>query len=399
MNGVHRSSRLGGDFPLGTRKASFALRTKAQKASFSHGGEIMTAYLIRRFLQMIMVVWLSTFIIYGLLSFAPGGPLSGLRIQTGNQRVSDQDFLRMEKLMGLDKPWHLQYIAWLTGDDWMAHVPGLEQYASDRRGILRLDFGTSWKIAQGKPVLEVVGARLKDTLILMSLVTAISLMVAIPIGIYSAVKQYSTLDYFVTSFSYFGIAMPVFWFGLLLILLFSLLFKKWGLPFMPSGDIVSLRTPPDGSVLALLNATPGSALDRGVHLIMPAIVLSLLYMASWTRYMRTSMLEVLRQDYVRTARAKGLIERLVITRHAFRNALIPIITIVVYQLPAIFSGAIVTETVFNYKAMGYLYILALNQDDWPVIMALLFITAILVVIATLVADLLYTVVDPRITYS
>lgn len=359
----------------------------------------MTAYLIRRFLQMIMVVWLSTFIIYGLLSFAPGGPLSGLRIQTGNQRVSDQDFLRMEKLMGLDKPWHLQYIAWLTGDDWMAHVPGLEQYASDRRGILRLDFGTSWKIAQGKPVLEVVGARLKDTLILMSLVTAISLMVAIPIGIYSAVKQYSTLDYFVTSFSYFGIAMPVFWFGLLLILLFSLLFKKWGLPFMPSGDIVSLRTPPDGSVLALLNATPGSALDRGVHLIMPAIVLSLLYMASWTRYMRTSMLEVLRQDYVRTARAKGLIERLVITRHAFRNALIPIITIVVYQLPAIFSGAIVTETVFNYKAMGYLYILALNQDDWPVIMALLFITAILVVIATLVADLLYTVVDPRITYS
>lgn len=359
----------------------------------------MTGYLLRRTLQMVVVVFVATFIIYGLLSFAPGGPLSGLRIQTGQQRVSNQDFERMERLLGLDKPWHLQYLAWLTGDDWMASVPGLEQYASDRRGILRGDFGTSWKIAQGVPVLEVVSARLKDTLLLMTLVVIISLLVAVPVGIISAVKQYSKFDYFVTSFSYFGVAMPVFWFGLLLILLFSLQFKSWGLPFMPSGDIVSLRPPPDGSILAILNAQPGSFLDRAVHLIMPGIVLSMLYMAGWTRYMRASMLEVLRQDYVRTARAKGLVERLVIARHAFRNALIPIITIVVYQIPGIFGGAIITETVFNYKAMGYLYILALNADDWPVIMALLFITAVLVVIATLVADVLYTVVDPRIRYS
>lgn len=359
----------------------------------------MTAYLIRRFLQMIVVVFVATFIIYGLLAIAPGGPLAGLRIQTGNQRVSDEDFNRMERLMGLDKPWHLQYLSWLAGDDWMANVPGLQEYASDRRGILRGDFGTSWKIAVGKPVMEVVGARLGDTLILMTLVVIISLSIAIPVGIISAVKQYSKFDYFVTSFSYFGVAMPVFWFGLLLILLFSLQFSRWGLPYMPSGDIVSLRTPPDGSLLALLNATPGGLTDRAVHLIMPAFVLSMLYMAGWTRYMRSSMLEVLRQDYVRTARAKGLVERVVIARHALRNALIPIITIVVYQIPGIFGGAIITETVFNYKAMGYLYILALGQDDWPVIMALLFITAILVVVATLVADVLYTVVDPRIRYS
>lgn len=359
----------------------------------------MTAYLIRRFLQMIVVVFVATFIIYGLLAIAPGGPLAGLRIQTGNQQVSDEDFARMERLMGLDKPWHLQYVSWLTGDDWMANVPGLEQYASSRRGILRGDFGTSWNVARGKPVLEVVGARLNDTLILMTLVVIISLLVAIPVGIISAVKQYSKFDYFVTSFSYFGVAMPVFWFGLLLILLFSLQFNRWGLPYMPSGDILSLRTPPDGSLLALLNAAPGSLTDRLVHLIMPTMVLSMLFMAGWTRYMRSSMLEVLRQDYVRTARAKGLVERVVIARHAFRNALIPIITIVVYQIPGIFGGAIITETVFNYKAMGYLFILALGQDDWPVIMALLFITAILVVVATLIADVLYTVVDPRIRYS
>lgn len=359
----------------------------------------MTAYLIRRFFQMIMVVWVATFIIYGLLTFAPGGPLAGLNIQQGNQQVSQNDIERMKQLLGLDKPWYLQYVTWLAGDDWMASVPGLEQYAGEREGILRGDFGTSWRIAAGKPVLEMIGARLKDTLTLMTLVVIISLVVAIPVGIFSAVKQYSTFDYVVTTFSYFGVAMPVFWFGLMLIILFSLMFNRWGLPFMPSGDIVSLRTPPDGSFLALLNASPGGLTDRAVHLIMPAIVLSMLYMAGWTRYMRASMLEVLRQDYVRTARAKGLVERLVIARHAFRNALIPIITIVVYQIPGIFGGAIITETVFNYKAMGYLYILALNESDWPVIMALLFITAILVVVATLLADVLYTVVDPRISYS
>lgn len=359
----------------------------------------MTAYLIRRFFQMVVVVFLSTFIIYGLLSFAPGGPLSGLRLATGRERVSTQDIVRMERLLGLDKPWHLQYTAWLVGDDWMDKVPGWEQYQSDRRGILRGDFGTSWKIAQGVQVIKVVTDRLGDTLILMALVTVLSLSVAVPVGIISAVKQYSRFDYFVTSFTYFGVAMPVFWFGLLLIMLLSLQFKNWGLPFMPSGDIVSLRAAPAGSVLQLLNADPGSLMDRAVHLIMPAFVLSMLYMAGWTRYMRASMLEVLRQDYVRTARAKGLIERVVIARHALRNALIPIITIVVYQIPGIFGGAIITETVFNYKAMGYLYILALNADDWPVVMALLFITAILVVVATLVADILYTVVDPRIRYS
>ncbi len=359
----------------------------------------MTAYLIRRFFQMIVVVFLSTFIIYGLLSFAPGGPLAGLRLATGNERVSTADIVRMERLLGLDKPWYLQYAAWLLGDDWMDKVPGWEEYQSDRKGILRGDFGTSWKIAQGVPVLKIVTDRLGDTLILMALVTILSLAVAVPVGIISAVKQYSRFDYLVTSFTYFGVAMPVFWFGLLLIMLLSLQFKDWGLPYMPSGDILSLRTAPDGSVLQLLNADPGSLMDRAVHLIMPTFVLSMLYMAGWTRFMRASMLEVLRQDYVRTARAKGLIERVVIARHALRNALIPIITIVVFQIPGIFGGAIITETVFNYKAMGYLYILALNADDWPVVMALLFITAILVVVATLVADILYTVVDPRIRYS
>jgi peptide/nickel transport system permease protein len=156
------------------------------------------------------------------------------------------------------------------------------------------------------------------------------------------------------------------------------------------------RSAPPGQVLSVLNARPGGFLDRAVHLVMPTIVLSLFYMAGWTRFTRSSMLEVLRQDYVRTARAKGLRERIVLGRHALRNAMIPLITIVVFQLPGIFGGATITETVFNYHGIGRLYFESLSQNDWPVAMIILLITSVLVVIATLLGDVLYTLVDPRI---
>jgi len=203
----------------------------------------------------------------------------------------------------------------------------------------------------------------------------------------------------VTTFAFFGSAMPVFWFGLMLILLFSYSFKNWGLPYMPSGGTVLVREAQPGSLELLLNITKGTFVDRLMHIILPAMMLSLLYLAGWSRYMRSSMLEVLRQDYVRTARAKGLIERVVIIKHALRNALIPIITIVVFQIPGIFGGAILTETVFSYPGIGRLYFEALNASDWPVVMSILFITAVLVVFATLLGDVLYTVVDPRIRFK
>jgi peptide/nickel transport system permease protein len=193
--------------------------------------------------------------------------------------------------------------------------------------------------------------------------------------------------------------MPVFWFGLMLILLFSYSFKNWGLPYMPSGGTVLVREPQAGSLELLLNISKGTFVDRFIHIILPAAMLSLLYLAGWSRYMRSSMLEVLRQDYVRTARAKGLVENVVIIKHALRNALIPIITIVVFQIPGIFGGAILTETVFSYPGIGRLYFEALNASDWPVVMSILFITAVLVVFATLLGDVLYTVVDPRIRFK
>ena len=288
-------------------------------------------------------------------------------------------------------------ISWLTD-------PGglLGSYASfhgTTQGMVRMDFGFSWKLAPGQPVSDLIMSRLGNTIILMATAVIISLVIGIPIGVYSAVKQYSKMDYVATTFAFFGSAMPVFWFGLMLILIFSYQFKQWGLPFMPSSGVSSVREAPPGSFLALLNATPGSLIDRSVHIILPALMLSLLYMAGWSRYSRSSMLEVLRQDYVRTARAKGLFERVVVTKHALRNALIPVITILVFDLAGIFSGAILTETIFSYPGMGRLYFDALGQSDWPVVMAYLFIVAVLVVIATLIRDIVYTIVDPRIRFS
>ncbi len=288
-------------------------------------------------------------------------------------------------------------VGWLFGNQGL--LGRYAPYHGDGRGVARLDWGTSWKIASGQPVIGLIKSRLAPTLMLMSLATVLSLVVAIPIGIYSAVKQYSKLDYAVTTFSFFGSAMPVFWFGLMMVLLFSIMFREWGLPFFPSGGLTSPRTPPDGSLLAALNANPGGLVDRVFHLVLPGITLSLLYMARWSRFMRASMLEVLRQDYVRTARAKGLRERMVVAKHALRNGLIPIITIVVFQLPNIFGGAIITETIFAYPGMGRLYFQALGASDWPVVMVNLLITAVLVVVATLIGDVLYTVVDPRIRYD
>ncbi len=288
-------------------------------------------------------------------------------------------------------------ISWLTGVDGL--LSNYSQFNGVNRGILRGDFGFSWRLAPSQPVADLLKSRLGNTMILMITASILSLVIAIPIGIYSGVHQYSKVDYAVTTFAFFGSAMPVFWFGLMLILVFSHQFKQWGVPYMPSGGVTLVRASPEGSLLALMNVAPGSLVDRVVHIILPAMMLSLASMAGWSRYMRSSMLEVLRQDYVRTARAKGLMERVVIIKHALRNALIPIITIVVFQIPGIFGGATLTETIFAYPGIGRLYFDALNSNDWPVVMSILFITAVLVVFATLLGDLLYTIVDPRIRFK
>jgi len=352
----------------------------------------MITFLVRRFFQMGIVLLISSIVIYLILSFVPGGPLDEyMQVTDPRDRPSPADIERMKRALGLDKPWYLQYVTWLAGDTWLDKI-GFEQYVGERRGIIRGDWGTSWKLERNREVWHVIGRRLPDTLRLMITATVVSIVLAIPIGIYSAVKQYSKLDYFFTSFSFLGISLPSFWFGLMLIAA-TLALRRNDLFYFPPGDVESLR---NYTVPGLGTVEAGSFTDRLMHLILPVTVLSMINLAGYSRFMRSSMLEVLKQDYVRTARAKGLRERIVVLKHALRNALIPLITVIVFTLPGIFGGALITETVFNYKGLGWLYITALGQKDWPIVMAFLIIQAILVVIANLLADILYTVADPRI---
>ncbi len=399
----------------------------------------MAGYLIRRGIQMIIVVMLSAAATYALLNLAPGGPTAGLRQvqQSAQFQITAEDIARIRAYYELDLYLPIRFSRWLIGQpngriiigsneyfpntpigcyqtieetvenesgDFETVVTGCEQLVylrdlEDRRsskGVLFGDFGMSWRLNRDRPVSDLIVGRLPKTLQLMGLALLISFVVGVPIGIYSAVKQYSKFDYAVTSLAFFGSAMPVFFFGLLLILLFSIIPKGLGWPYLPPGSSEAVR---NYTIPMLGEISAGSAVDRGLHLILPAIVLAMAYVAQWSRFVRASMLDVLRQDYVRTARAKGLIERVVIVKHALRNALIPFITIAVFSIVTMFGGAIITESIFSWPGMGRLYILALGDYDYPVAMALLFITAVLTVIATLLQDILYTVVDPRIRFS
>ncbi|MEW6093038.1 MAG: ABC transporter permease [Chloroflexota bacterium] len=396
----------------------------------------MAGYLIRRVLQMILVIFLSSVATYALLSFAPGGPLQGLRqvTQTGRFQITAEDIARIRAQYELDLYLPIRFTRWLIGlprgplvingneyfgelvvgcrqpieeeilnesGDYETRTTGCSEYVylkdlegrRTSRGILLGDFGISWRLLRDRPVSDLIVSRLPKTLQLIGLETLFSILIGVPLGIYSAVKQYSKFDYFFTSLAFMGSAMPTFFFGILMILAFSIIPKNAGLPYVPAGLSESVR---DYTIPLIGTITAGSVSDRIMHLILPVSVLTLFNVAFWSRYIRASMLEVLRQDYVRTARAKGLKERVVIMRHALRNALIPFVTIVVFTLPGLFSGAIITESIFAWPGMGRLYLLALGDYDYPVAMAIFFIIAVLTVIATLLRDILYTVVDPRI---
>lgn len=405
----------------------------------------MTYYLIRRVFQMVLVVFVAALFTYFLFNVSPGGPLAG--IQQQQRRLTREDLARLRAQYELDFYWQFRFSRWLIGvpsgpiviggqerftdfavgcyltrteqvveqNGQMVTVPaGCDQYVflSDipdlhpairsSRGILRGDFGNSTVIRTGRPVWGEMMSRLPATLELMLISTFLSFLIGIPIGIYSAIKQYSRFDYTFTTISFIGSSMPTFFFGLLLILLFSVFPNllqdqfPW-LPKLPPGSREAVRSYMVAEWLPRIQ--PGTGIDRFLHLLMPVSVLTFFYMATWSRFVRSSMLEVMRQDYVRTARAKGLVERTVIVKHALRNALIPFVTIAVLTIPGFFAGAIITETVFAWPGMGRLYFDALTRSDWNIALAFIFITAVLTVIATLLGDILYTVVDPRIRYT
>ena len=287
----------------------------------------------------------------------PGGPLAGYLM---NPRVTPADVARLEEAWGLNQPLVTQYIKWLSA-------------------MLAGDWG--WSYRTGLPVLEMIIQRLPQTLQLMLTSYLLAAIVAIPIGIFSAVYRYSIFDYFVTIFAFMGVAIPSFWFAVMMQLIFSV-----HLGWLPSAGMATI-------------GLEYSLIDRLRHMIMPVFVLALINMASWSRYMRSSMLEVVSQDYVRTARAKGLSQRAVIYKHALKNALIPVATIMGLDLPVFFGGAALTETIFAWPGMGQLFVESVFSRDYPILMGVLMLTAVLVVIGNLVADLTYGLLDPRIQYD
>ena len=345
----------------------------------------MATYIARRLLQTVGLLFLLGIILFTLVNIAPGGPLSAY----GGRRIRPERVEVLKRQFGLDQPLPVQYITWLIGNDWKqvdTDGNGTPDEPGPRTGILRGDFGFSYRTRE--PVLQEIGLRLPNTVTLMGITMLIALLIAIPLGIYSALKQYSIFDFLATTFSFAGQAIPEFWLGLLLILIFYATLKNpWtGEPLLPPGGMTSLDS---GFSLS----------DRLSHLVLPVLTGALGWIAWYSRFLRSSLLEILPLNYLRSARARGLPERRVIVRHALSNALIPIVTLIALDLPYIFTGAVLIETIFAWPGMGRLYYQAAVERDYPLLLAVLIIGAAFIILCNLLADVLYAYLDPRVRYE
>ena len=346
----------------------------------------MGRYILRRLLQAIPMLFILSLVLFLLVNVAPGGPLAGHgRTRRPNQEKREQ----LKRQFGLDKPLPVQYIVWLVGNDWMkvdVDGDGIAESYGTRKGILRGDFGFSFR--SRKPVLDEIKERVGNTIYLMTVTLIVVAIIAIPVGIISAIKQYSFFDISVTTLSFMGQAIPEFWLGMILIIVFYVWLKNpvTGEALLPAGGMKSLDT---GFSLG----------DRIKHLILPVTMGAVGWVAWYSRFLRSGMLDVIHQDYIRTARAKGLSERLVMFRHALKNALIPLVTILALDIPYIFAGSLYVELIFSWPGMGRLYYQAATGRDYPLLMAILIITASFTVIANLMADIAYGYLDPRIRFE
>jgi len=347
----------------------------------------MINYIARRLSQTVGLLFLLSIVFFALVNLAPGGPLAG---QGQSRHIRPEKVAILKRQFGLEKPLPTQYLIWLVGNDWMqvdVDGDGIAESYGTRKGILRGDFGFWFRSRQ--PVLTEIAQKLPNTIYLMSITLLVALIIAIPIGIFSAVRQYSPFDIAVTTFSFAGQAIPEFWLGLILILVFYAWLKNpfTGEPLLPVVGMMSIES--QGFALG----------DRLKHLILPVATGALGWIAWYSRFMRSSMLDVMHKDYLRTARAKGVSERLVILKHALRNALIPLVTILALDLPYIFSGAVFVEFLFAWPGMGRLYYQAALNRDYPILLAVLIIGAAFIILSNLLADILYGLLDPRVRYE
>lgn len=323
----------------------------------------MSRYLLRRLIGMVPLLLGISFVVYALLNLVPGSPTDQYEF---NPSIRPEDRERILSNLGLDEPWYTRYFTWLGN-------------------VLQGDWGNSF--VNYVAVEDKIAAALPNTLILSVTSLAFALILSVPVGIISAVKRNSFFDRVVTIVSTAFFSIPSIWLGLLLIIIFAVQFQAWGMPFaLPTGGVQDLRG-------------GGGFLDRLEHLLLPAFTLGVVQLAGWTRYVRSSMLEVIRQDYIRTAEAKGLRQRVVLMAHAFRNAMLPLVTLVGLTIPDLFGGALIVENVFSYPGIGQLTISSLQQSDYSVAMAAVMMLAFLTVMGNLIADVLYGVLDPRVRYD
>lgn len=318
----------------------------------------MFRYIVRRLLQMIPILFGITLITFIIIN-AAGSPLQNMEF---NPRVKPEDIERIRHNLGLDQPVWKRYFIWVGN-------------------VLQGDLGLS--LINFRPVTDRIQEVMFNTLLLAVVSTTISVAVAVPLGIYAATHRNGIVDRVTSVLSVAGYAIPTVWFGLLLILLFSVQFDKWGFPSLPVGGVRDLRG-------------DGGTRDRIVHLILPITALVVPQIGIWLFWVRSNMLEVLGQDYMRAARARGLQEKSVLYGHGLRNALIPLVTILGLSIPEVFGGALIVENVFAYPGMGRLTITAIGDKDHTLVMGITLMFAVMVIIGNLIADVLYAVADPRI---
>lgn len=322
----------------------------------------MRTYILRRVLTAPLILVFVSFIVFSIIALAPGDPLDMVFME--NPHMSAADYKALRAYYHLDDPIPIRYFYWL-------------------KKVVVGDFGKSRQYSV--PVAGLLAERVPNTLTLSVTALILSLSVALPIGIYSAVRQYSLLDYFATVLAFLGRSMPSFWFALLMIMFFSVY-----LNLLPVTGIQTIGVELQGWDYFR---------DRLLHAILPTITLTLLQVSGWVRYTRSSFLEVIKEDYLRTARAKGLSERVVIFKHALRNAIIPVITILALDLPHLFGGTMVIETIYSWPGVGRLLYDATMNKDFNLALCTLMMLSVLTILASLLADITYALVDPRIEYK
>lgn len=316
-------------------------------------GDVL-GYVVRRIVHSIPLVIGVSIVGFGIMHLAPGGPLA---VYTLNPTITVTDIERIRVALGLDQPVHIQYLTWA-------------------KSMLTGSWGFTF--FGGRPVFDVIVERLPATLILMGTSLSLAMMIGTLVGVLGAVKRNSIFDYLATTGAMLALSFPTFWFGLMAIYVFAI-----ELRWLPSGGMYEL-------------GEEGNPFDLLRHLVLPVLVLTLVLVATWGRYARSSFLDVIQQDYIRTAKSKGLSPGRILTRHAFRNAVIPLVALLGVQLPSLFSGALVAETIFSWPGMGRLFVDALNMKEYPILMGMIIFTAFFVILGNLIADVAIALIDPRV---